>query len=84
MIKKLLTLPMIITFSIMPSIAYAYLDPVTGSFLLQGLLAAFAAILVFWKKTKIVISNFFGLKRKKSKASEIIGRKTSGPESDKK
>ena len=82
MIKKLLTLPVIITFSIMPSIAYAYLDPVTGSFLLQGLLAAFAAILVFWKKTKIVISNFFGFKRKKSNASEIIGRKTSEPESD--
>ena len=73
--KRFYTLTFSIACLIIPSIAYAYLDPVTGSFLVQGLLAAFGAILVFWKKIKTIISNRLGLKRKQSKASEIIGRK---------
>ena len=42
------------------SIAYAYLDPGTGSLLLQGLIAALAAagaaITVYWNKLKSLFS----------------------------
>ena len=40
--------------------AYAYLDPGTGSLLLQGLLAGFAAIIsvlsIYWQKVKAFFS----------------------------
>ena len=49
------------------NIAYAYLDPGTGSLLLQGLIAALAAagaaISIYWNKLK----SFFSKKKKKDK-----------------
>jgi hypothetical protein len=38
--------------SIMPGVAYAYLDPATGSILVQGLIGAIAAIGVFFGRIR--------------------------------
>jgi len=47
-----------------PSDAYAYLDPGTGSMMLQGLLAAFAAFVtaigIYWRRIK----TFLGRRKK--------------------
>jgi len=44
--------------------AYAYLDPVTGSILLQGLVGGFAAasaaIGLYWEKVKTWFGSIFG------------------------
>jgi len=42
-----------------PGIAYAYIDPGTGSLLLQGLIAAFVSVMVFWRNLRMDIMNFF-------------------------
>jgi len=48
--------------------AYAYLDPGTGSYILQlilgVLLAAFFAIKIFWKNIKASVSNLFSKRQK--------------------
>ena len=55
-----------------PDIAYAYLDPGTGSMLLTGLIAALAsagaAITIYWNKLK---SFFSGSKKKKEEEKNI-------------
>jgi len=47
--------------------AHAYLDPGTGSMLLQGLVAAVAAVSVtiglYWTRFKLFLSRIFGGKR---------------------
>ena len=47
--------------------AYAYLDPGTGSILLQGLLAAIAgataAVGVYWQRIKCMLSSMFSAKK---------------------
>jgi hypothetical protein len=49
-----------------PSNAHAYLDPGTGSYLLQmliaGALGALFVLKVFWKQVKAAIKNLFTLK----------------------
>ena len=59
MIKKILFIIILLR----PDISYAYLDPGTGSLLLQGLIAglaaAGAAITVYWNKLK----SFFSKKK---------------------
>jgi hypothetical protein len=44
--------------------AYAYLDPTTGSILLQGLLAGVAGVVVvlrlYWARLKAFFRNLFG------------------------
>jgi len=44
--------------------AYAYLDPVTGSILLQGLVGGFAAVTaamgLYWEKVKTWFRSIFG------------------------
>ena len=47
------------------NIAYAYLDPGTGSALLQGLLAALAAIAVIVKLYWYRLLRFFGIRKTK-------------------
>ena len=65
--KKLLYL--LILFSINPSIAYAYLDPGTGSIILQAIIGAFAAfftsIYLFWAKVKNFFKKIFYKNKKK-------------------
>lgn len=41
-----------------PSPAHAYLDPGTGSMILQGLAAGLVAVLAFWSRLRVAISNF--------------------------
>ncbi len=52
-----------------PTIAYAYLDPGTGSIILQAIIgfiaAAITAISVYWIKFKSIISKIFLRKKKK-------------------
>ena len=49
--------------------AHAYLDPGTGSIILQALIAFFAGVAAFvslyWRKTKNYISNLFSKNKKK-------------------
>jgi hypothetical protein len=51
---------------IFPQIAFAYLDPGTGSYILQmliaGLLGILFAIKVFWTRIRIFLSNLFSKK----------------------
>lgn len=53
---------------IMSNKAYAYIDPGTGSILVQALLAAFAAVGTFvtlsWRKFKDFINKIFKIKKK--------------------
>ena len=50
--------------------SYAYLDPGTGSILLQGLLAgiagATAALGLFWQRIKYIVSSLFSSKKSKA------------------
>ena len=52
-----------------PSTSYAYLDPGTGSILLQAILGAIAAgfmvISIWWQKFKSFISKIFNFTKKK-------------------
>ena len=52
-----------------PSTSYAYLDPGTGSILLQAILGAIAAgfmtINIWWQKFKTFFSNIFNFNKKK-------------------
>jgi len=36
-----------------------YLDPVTGSLLIQGIIAAVSGILLFFKQIKQIVKNFY-------------------------
>ena len=52
-------------FLALPASAYAYIDPGTGSILIQGLIAGLAFIAAFWRR----IRNFFSSWRRKSDSS---------------
>ena len=58
MVKKIVFIIILLR----PDISYAYLDPGTGTLLLQGLVAALAAagaaITVYWNKLKSLFSKF--------------------------
>jgi len=43
---------------------YLYIDPGTGSFLVQAIVAGFLGIVFFFKTIKDYIFSFFGLKSK--------------------
>jgi hypothetical protein len=47
--------------------AYAYLDPVTGSFIVQGIVGGIAAIMVGFRSFREKVINFF---KGKSKSDE--------------
>ena len=59
----------IITFFQFNSNAYAYLDPGTGSIILQAIIAFFAGatafVSLYWRKFKNYISNLFSKNKKK-------------------
>ena len=44
--------------------AYAYIDPGTGSIILQGLAAGFVSILVFWRGLHQKIKGLFAFSKK--------------------
>jgi uncharacterized membrane protein len=56
-------------FFLFTSSAYAYLDPGTGSIILQAIVGAFAAFLstlyIFWEKVKIFFRKVFKKNNKK-------------------
>ncbi|MBI4847172.1 MAG: hypothetical protein HY808_01155 [Nitrospirae bacterium] len=64
---KNLILTILMLVIIFPSIAYAYLDAGTGSYILQLILAAFFgglfAIKLFWNKIKNIFRNIFSGKK---------------------
>ena len=55
--------------------AYAYLDPGTGSIILQGIIAFFAAALAFmsgaWIKVKEIFKKIFKLDKRDGKKDKI-------------
>lgn len=57
----------IILVMITPSVAYAYLDPGTGSIILQAILgfiaAAITSISIYWSKFKSFLNKIFGKKK---------------------
>ena len=57
---------------IFPLKAYAYLDPGTGSYIFQLIIAAFVgglfAVKLFWNKIKIFLKNLFSKGEKLEKA----------------
>tara|TARA_B100000886_G_C20159274_1_gene381336 strand:- start:335 stop:529 length:195 start_codon:yes stop_codon:yes gene_type:complete len=63
---KILNLLLILIF-LLPNTSYAYLDPGSGSLILQALLAASAAVLAFFKKIKNYVKNLFSKKNVKEK-----------------
>jgi hypothetical protein len=48
----------------LPSFAFAYIDPGTGSLILQALAAAAFSALAFWSSLREKIKNFFKKKDK--------------------
>ena len=59
-------------FSLAPLEALAYLDPVTGSFIVQGIVAVFGVILVFWNKVKRIMVRLFRPKKNNPSASDLL------------
>ena len=55
--------------------AYAYLDPGTGSIIIQAILGAIAAVMTtasfYWQKTKTLIAKFFSFFKRNKKELEI-------------
>ena len=63
---KIFNLLLILIF-LFPNTSYAYLDPGSGSLILQALLAALAAVIAFFKKIKNFVTNLFTKKNTKEK-----------------
>ena len=61
----------IVTLIVFPTKAFAYLDPGTGSIILQAILgfiaAAIASISIYWAKFKSLISKLFDKKKENKK-----------------
>ena len=59
---------------VFPQKAYAYLDPGTGSLIIQmiiaGLIGASFAIKVYWKKIKAFFANHFSKSRRRGKDND--------------
>lgn len=62
---------MTLFYLVFPQKAYAYLDPGSGSFILQVILASLVgmlfAIKMFWKEVNIFLKNLFSRKNKHKK-----------------
>ena len=61
---KIFNLLLVLIF-LFPNTSYAYLDPGSGSLILQALLAALAAVIAFFKKIKNFVTNLFTKKTQK-------------------
>ena len=57
-----------------PNTSYAYLDPGTGSIILQAILgfiaATVASISIYWTKFKIILKKIFSKKRNQKKLED--------------
>ena len=69
--NKIFSLLYILTLIIFPTKAFAYLDPGTGSIILQAILgfiaATIASISIYWAKFKSLISKLFDKKKENKK-----------------
>ena len=69
--NKIFSLSCIVTLIIFPTKAFAYLDPGTGSIILQAILGFIAAsittISIYWTRFKSLISKLFNKKEKNKK-----------------
>lgn len=69
--NKIFSLLYILTLVIFPTKAFAYLDPGTGSIILQAILgfiaATIASISIYWAKFKSLISKLFDKKKENKK-----------------
>ena len=69
--NKIFSLLYMLTLIIFPTKAFAYLDPGTGSIILQAILgfiaATVASISIYWEKFKSLISKLFGKKKENKK-----------------
>ena len=72
--KNKFLLILVLVFTSYSNMAYAYLDPGTGSIILQAILgflaASVAAISVYWIKFKSIISKIFKKKNKIDKENK--------------
>ena len=63
-----LALPLLVFALLFAPDAFAYLDPGTGSIILQGLIATTAAVVTWcsltWQQTKLKLGALFGRKRR--------------------
>ena len=74
MLKK--KIPIIILYFLFTSNAYAYLDPISGSFIVQGLLALLAAIIFYIRNPKKLLQDAKKLIKKiYFKFKEIFSKK---------
>ncbi|MCL2075680.1 MAG: hypothetical protein FWH15_04435 [Betaproteobacteria bacterium] len=53
-----------------PGLAHAYIDPGTGSLLIQGLIAAFVSVMVFWRNLRMSIMDFLRMNFFRGKKQE--------------
>jgi hypothetical protein len=60
--KPILTLSIVYVF-VMSTPAMAYIDPVTGSFLLQAIIGGFATALVAIRRVREKILSFLGIRK---------------------
>ncbi|MDB3932110.1 hypothetical protein N9374_03430 [Candidatus Pelagibacter sp.] len=69
--NKILRLLYIFTLIVLPTNAFAYLDPGTGSIILQAILgfiaATIASVSIYWTKFKSLISKLFNKKKENKK-----------------
>jgi len=69
--NKILRLLYIFTLIVFPTNAFAYLDPGTGSIILQAILgfiaATIASVSIYWTKFKSLISKLFNKKKENKK-----------------
>ena len=54
----------------MASPAYAYLDPITGSFLLQAIVGGFAAVLMAVRRVREKVLGLIGLRKADAEPSQ--------------
>ena len=67
--NKMMLVIFTMIYLMLPQTAYSYLDPGTGSYVLQVLLAAFVGIAftakIYWAKIKMIFVNLFSKLTKK-------------------
>ncbi len=68
-LKPILALSAIYTF-VMASPALAYIDPVTGSFLLQAIIGGFATVLVAVRRVREKMLGLLGLRKAEDETAE--------------
>lgn len=75
-LKRLLTICLLVMlfYLAFPPFAYAYLDPGTGSYILQliiaGLVGGLFAIRLFWNRIKTFFENLFSRGEKRQEADD--------------